>query len=118
MYNLKWYNIFSLVKIRKEQLDDEKKIDKIITNIKTTCPETLVNYMLKHRELNRVLSNKLYNADFYEYPEIFTDGISVVKEQYSKVLLISNNTLLTNKEKCQCFQIFTLAMDVAIKKNK
>ena len=96
MYNLKWYNIFSLVKIRKEQLDDEEKIDKIITNIKTTCPETTVNYMLKYRELNRVLSNKLYNADFYEYPEIFTDGINVVKEQYSKALLVLHLKKMNN----------------------
>ena len=118
MYNLKWYNIFSLVKIRRTQLEDEEKIDKMITNIKNTCPDLVIEYLLKYRELNRVLSDKLYHSDFYAYPDIFTSGVNIVNEEYSKVLMITDNNLITNREKCNCFKKFISSMDKSIEKNK
>ena len=67
----------SLVEHRKEQLQKEKEIDNRLKSC-STCPQTVSSYFLKLRELNRKLSEKLYDVPFYQFPSEYVEHIKTI----------------------------------------
>jgi hypothetical protein len=82
MSNLKpaFFDLFrytSLTDRRDAQLDEEKNIDGRLYTCYTHCPCDTFEYVMKTREMNRMLSKKVHNASILDTPSTYEKSLSV-----------------------------------------
>lgn len=63
---------------RNKQLEAEKDLDKKLLETYKKCPCDTFNYVLKTRELNRVMSTRIYTSSFHQTPKLYSEHMDAI----------------------------------------
>lgn len=67
---------------RHKQLQEEKKID---DKLKSCECEVVKEYLFAYREMNRQMSDTLYQASILDTPHIFVEHIDKIEDHFNKI---------------------------------
>lgn len=76
----------SLSERRKEQLQKEEMIDQKLLDNGRQCHQCVHKYIFHMRKLNRTMSEKIYDAPFYDLPTVYKAHMDLV-DKYQQPLV-------------------------------
>ena len=75
-----------IISDRKQQLETQGKIDEILKNARSKCPQTLIDFFIMERIFNREQCFDVNNSNIWEYPDIISQNMKVLEVRNSKLL--------------------------------
>ena len=80
----KLINVQELSQRRIDQLEKESKLDKTLVKAHKECPDLILRYLLKTRELNRKYAIDTYSTSVWDYPEKAENTLDMVDNLYTQ----------------------------------
>src|SRR6056300_24308 len=78
--------IKNLITDRQKQLRKQDELDKIIESARHKCPQTLIDFFLFERQLNRIQCSKVDNSNIWEYPDIISKNMIILEKRNNELL--------------------------------
>ena len=83
----------NLITDRQKQLEKQNKLDESLKKIRNKCPQTLIDFFLIERQLNRIQCSNIDNSKILDYPDIILNNLKILEKRNNELMLIleSNN---------------------------
>lgn len=91
----------NLISDRQNQLEKQKFIDMSLEKVRNNCPQTLINFFLLERKLNRYQCSNIDNSKMWKYPDIIVNNLTILEQRNKELSLI-----LESKNICKQLEKF------------
>jgi len=71
---------------RQIQLEKERTIDHLLQEKRDECPQKIIEYFSRIRSLHRHMTERLYEAPFYEYPSRMKEYMLIIDKLQNPLL--------------------------------
>ena len=89
---------------REKQLKIQKQIDSKLIILKDKCPNVLIQFFLREREINRIQCENVRNTSIWEYSQVLTQNILEIDKRNSELLkIIESDNICKNLLKFNSF---------------
>jgi hypothetical protein len=88
-------NLFKLKERRINQLQEENEADQKLKTAAKLCPDVVLHFLFKVREINRYQADLVYSSSFIDFPQRIEESLQ------SNQLILDEVNKMTNEDLCK-----------------